>query len=224
MKTWEATSVQGIYRHKSGRLYARIYADGREKWESLKTPLMEIAKARFREKAGKLEVETKAKAAAQVGRMLVKDAIHLFKERLHTRLPLARKPKRTKGRAVTTSTINYRLETLKALCRSWPELEETDVRKISARQCEEWADRYALKMSPGRFNSTLDTLWHIFHQAVQARAINENPAESIGRCEVSHAIPTMPNWLLRLAPQLLRSPHGLLAFRLYNLQHQVAHQ
>ena len=69
MKTWNKTKVQGLMRHKSGRYYARLYVGDKEKWVSLKTNLLSVAKARmksnddvndFREeiKSGKLTVHS----------------------------------------------------------------------------------------------------------------------------------------------------------------------
>lgn len=37
VKTWEKTRLQNLVRHKSGRYYARAFADGKEFWKSLKT-------------------------------------------------------------------------------------------------------------------------------------------------------------------------------------------
>jgi hypothetical protein len=48
VKTWNKTKVQGLLRHKSGVYYARLFVGGKEKWRSLKIPLLEIAKARMR--------------------------------------------------------------------------------------------------------------------------------------------------------------------------------
>ena len=46
-KVWNKTKVQGLLRHKSGRYYARYFIGGKEKWVSLKTNLLEVAKARL---------------------------------------------------------------------------------------------------------------------------------------------------------------------------------
>ena len=39
----------------SGRYYARIFANGKETWESLKTDILEIAKVKLREISGSIE-------------------------------------------------------------------------------------------------------------------------------------------------------------------------
>lgn len=48
IKTWNKTKIQGLVRNKSEICYARLYIGGKEKWRSLKTPLLEIAKAKIR--------------------------------------------------------------------------------------------------------------------------------------------------------------------------------
>ena len=57
-KTWNKTRVQGLLRHRGGAYYARLYVAGKEKWLSLVTSLLEVAKA-------KLEEEKKALAEAK---------------------------------------------------------------------------------------------------------------------------------------------------------------
>lgn len=53
-KTWSKTNAQNLMRHKSGRYYARIFAGGKEAWKSLRTDILEVAKAKLREIAGEL--------------------------------------------------------------------------------------------------------------------------------------------------------------------------
>jgi hypothetical protein len=40
--------VQGLPRHKSGRYYARLYVGDKEKWISLRTNLLSVAKAKMK--------------------------------------------------------------------------------------------------------------------------------------------------------------------------------
>src|SRR2546421_113934 len=48
-KTWERTRLQNLIRHKSGRYYARAFADGKEVWKSLKTSHFSVAEAKLAE-------------------------------------------------------------------------------------------------------------------------------------------------------------------------------
>ncbi len=47
MKTWAKTKIQGLLRHKTGIYYARLYLGDKEKWVSLRTNLLEVAKSRY---------------------------------------------------------------------------------------------------------------------------------------------------------------------------------
>ena len=55
VKVWNRTSVQNLVRHKSGRYYARVFANGKETWKSLKTDLLEVAKVKLREISGLIQ-------------------------------------------------------------------------------------------------------------------------------------------------------------------------
>ena len=192
MKTWGKTSVQGILRHKSGGLYARIYKEGKEKWLSLRTPIMEIAKQRLREKVGELETKAKAKASAHLGRMTMGDCLNLFEK--HAQEGWSLKGRNLRGRKkVQKSSIHYRLQTLRALKKSWPELASMDVRKVSFEDCEKWANSYFKQVSPTRFNNTLDTLRHALEEAVKCHARQDNPALKVGRCSVRAKNLTLPS-------------------------------
>ena len=46
---WKPTQVQFLYRHKNGRYYVRTFASGKEKWTSLRTTILSIARNRMRE-------------------------------------------------------------------------------------------------------------------------------------------------------------------------------
>ena len=49
MPAWTPTKVQFLYRHQNQRYYVRTFAGGKEKWTSLKTTLLSVAKNRMRE-------------------------------------------------------------------------------------------------------------------------------------------------------------------------------
>lgn len=197
MKTWNKTSVQGILRHKSGGLYARIYQGGKEKWLSLRTPIMEIAKQRLREKVGELETSAKAKASAHVGRMTMGDCFNLFEK--HVQEGWSLKGRNVRGRKkIQPSSIHYRLQTIRALKKSWPELVDMDVRKVSFEDCERWANTYSKQVSPTRFNNTLDTLRYVLDEALKCHARQDNPALKVGRCSVRQknlVLPSRSNFL-----------------------------
>lgn len=191
-KTWRATSVQGIYRHTNNRLYFRTYSRGREQWVALKTTLMEIAKARAREKYAEMELKAQTQAAADLGRMTVGDCMRLFENRVKEGWSFRGRGTRMR-RQVRPNTIRYRMQTLRAIQKSWSQLADFDVRRVTEEDCERWAARFAKVAAPSRFNSTLDSLRYIFEEATRTKARFDNPALKIGRCSVQPKDLTLPS-------------------------------
>ena len=183
VKTWTKTRVQNLVKHRSGVYYARLYTNGKEQWKSLKTELLEVAKARLRKFAGETEETAAAHEAQTRGKMTFGEAAKIFLERLKSS-GLGLQGKRSNRKRITESSVHYREQTVKALLKSWPELADTDVRKITEADCERWSERFSAKYSATRYNNTLDSLRHVFGVAIKAGARHGNPAEAIGRCEV----------------------------------------
>src|SRR5215813_2236250 len=48
-KYWEKTRLNNLVRHTNGRYYARLYRNGKEKWQSLKTTHFSVAEAKLAE-------------------------------------------------------------------------------------------------------------------------------------------------------------------------------
>jgi integrase len=169
LKTWERTRLQNLLRHKSGRYYARAFAGGKEVWRSLKTSHFSVAEAKLaeflrehrqRRSSGNGEVSPKMTFGQAA-------AIHL----------------RNLGDNVNIKprTREYWREVLAALMKSWPRLDETEVRKITQTDCKKWATAYAKLASPTRFNNTLAVLRHVLNVAVETGVIYSNPAAVVKR-------------------------------------------
>ena len=60
---------------------------------------------------------------------------------------------------------DYRELMIDFIRRSWPSLFETDVRKVSPRDCELWLSRYQQRYSPSVINNSIGTLRAIFDQS-----------------------------------------------------------
>jgi integrase len=192
VKTWQATSVQGIYRHRNGRLYFRTFAKGREQWMALKTTVMEVAKARAREKYKEMDLKAQTQAAADQGRMTMGDCMRLFEDRVKEGWSFRGRGTRMR-RKVRPNTIRYRMQTLRAIQKSWPQLSDMDVRRVTEEECERWAGRFAKMAAPSRFNSTLDSLRYIFEEAIRMKARIDNPALKVGRCSLRQKDLTLPS-------------------------------
>jgi integrase len=181
-KTWQRTRYQNLVRHKSGRYYARAFAGGQEVWKSLKTSHLSVAQAKLaeflkehRERVSNGNSEVSAKMT--VGEAA---AIHLRNLDDNPRI----KPR----------TRDYWRECLAALQKSWPGLNETEVRKITQTDCKEWARSYGKTVSPTRYNNTVSILRHVLNVAVEAGVVYSNAAAAVKRAPIRGkeiALPTI---------------------------------
>ena len=171
-KTWARTGHRNLIRHKSGRYYARAFAGGKEVWQSLKTSHHSVARARL----GEFLKDHRARASNSNGEVSAKmtfgeaAAIHL--RNLDDNLRI--KP----------STRDYWLRRLLALIKSWPGLNETEVRKITHVACKEWASTYSKKASPTNYNNTIALLRHVLATAIEAGVLYANPAAALKRVAI----------------------------------------
>ena len=86
--------------------------------------------------------------------------------------------------SIKPRTRDYWREVLAALVKSWPELNETEVRRITQAGCKEWARAYAKSASPTRYNNTVAILRHVVNVAVETGVIYSNPAAVVKRAAV----------------------------------------
>jgi integrase len=196
-KTWERTRLQNLVRHKSGRYYARAFAGGKEVWKSLKTSHFSVAQAKLaeflkehRERVSNGEGEVSAK-------MTFGEAAAIHLRNLDDNLRI--KPR----------TRDYWQQRLAALAKSWPGLNETEVRKITQLACREWASTYGKKASPTNFNNTIALLRHVFAIAIEAGVLYGNPAAVLKRAAIRGkeiALPSMDKFNALIAE--MRVGHG----------------
>ena len=185
---WKKSSVANILRYKpSGVYFARVRIGGKLIRRSLDTTILEVAKPRLAElikdERGKLDSHGRYEG----GRMLFKDAAGIYIEKIRGDADL--KPR----------TKEYREACLKAIRKTWPGIDEIDLRKISRKDCEDWAKRLRANgtrfrqkgakkahenISSTRFNNTVATLRHILDQAVETGARYANPAQKIKKAKV----------------------------------------
>jgi hypothetical protein len=171
-KTWERTRLQNLVRHKSGRYYARAFAGGKEVWKSLKTSHFSVAEARLAEFLKEHRQRVTNGNGEGSAKMIFAEAaaIHLSNLDENSRI----KP----------STRKYWRECLTALLKSWPSLNETEIRKITQGDCKEWARGYGKTVSPTRYNGAISVLRHVLNVAVEAGLVYSNAAVAVKRAAV----------------------------------------
>jgi integrase len=171
-KTWQRTRLQNLLRHKSGRYYARAFAGGKEVWKSLKTSHFSVAEAKLAEFLKDHRERRKNANGEATPKMTFGQAAAIHLRNLDDNLRI--KPR----------TRDYWREVLAALLRSWPRLNETEVRKITQNDCKNWATAYAKQASATRYNNTLSVLRHVLNVAIEAGVIYSNPAATVKRVPV----------------------------------------
>jgi integrase len=181
VKTWEKTRLANLVRHRSGRYYARAYAGGKEVWKSLKTSHFSVAESKLAEFL-KQHRETRALRQDDTSaKMSFKAAAALHMARLEE-----------KGK-IKPRTLVYWKEVLAALRKSWPGLDQTELRKVTEARCREWAAAYRKVASASRFNNTLGILRHVLREGMKAGVIYLDPSRDIERAPITGKKLTLPN-------------------------------
>ncbi|MEO6871403.1 MAG: site-specific integrase [Chthoniobacterales bacterium] len=180
-KTWEKTKIQNLLRHKSGRYYARTFANNKEIWKSLRTSHLSVAKARLaefqREQREKLAITADASSA----KMTFAAALNIHLQHLDDNVTI--KP----------ATRRYWRQVFTALLKSWPGLAERELRRLTKTDCTEWARRFGKVASSTRYNNTVAGLRHVLEVAIEAGVICGNPAAKLERVPVRAKQLTLPS-------------------------------
>src|SRR6266487_2047560 len=196
-KTWERTRLQNLIRHKSGRYYARAFDGGKEVWKSLKTSHFSVAEAKLAEFL-KEHRQRRSNGNGEVSaKMTFGEAAAVHLRNLDDNLSI--KPR----------TRDYWRECLAALIKSWPGLNETEVRKITQADCKKWASAYNRKASSTRYNNTVSVLRHVLNVAVEAGVVYSNAAAVVRRAAVRGkeiALPTIEKFNALIAE--MRAGHS----------------
>ena len=179
-KTWKRTRTQNLIRHKSGSYYARAFAGGKEVWKSLRTSHLSVAQAKLAEFLKEHRKRTSNGNGEVSAKMTFGEAATTHLRNLDDNLSI--KPR----------TRDYWREVLLALGKSWPGLNETEVRKIGQSDCKKWARVYAKTASPTRYNNTAAVLRHVLNVAIEAGVIYSNPALVVKRAAIRSKQNSLP--------------------------------
>lgn len=176
---WQPTKYQHLFRYKpSGTIFARFKIGGKQVRKSLKTESLELAKSKL------AELERNERVVADERRR----GKMLFGEAMEEYLRTVRCDATLKSR-----TKDYYAQRVRTLRKSWPGLEELDIRRISAADCEEWAKRFAEQYSASSYNHTISLVKHAFDVAVRACVRYDNPAKDLGRKEEKTKVLHLPS-------------------------------
>ncbi len=174
-KTWRKTRMQNLVRHKSGIYYARAFGGRKEVWKSLKTSHFGVAQSKLASFMKQHRAHLAAETNPGRGKMTFGEALVIQRRKIKDDV----EKKNTKP-----STEHYWTQIFAALLKSWPLLEQQDIRKIRETACEEWARRFARTSSPTRFNNTLGGLRHVFKIGLDAGLIHTDPSAKVERMTI----------------------------------------
>ncbi len=172
-KVWQPTAVQNLVRYApSGTYFARFRVGGKLVWKSLKTATFSVAKQRLPDTLRDHRSKIESLTAFAEGKMTVGNAADVYLQKVRASISLKPRSK------------DYRELMIDFIRRSWPSLFETDVRKVSPRDCELWLSRYQQRYSPSVINNSIGTLRAIFDEAIGSGARFNNPAAGLSRVKI----------------------------------------
>ena len=82
---------------------------------------------------------------------------------------------------IKPGTRHYWRQRLAALVKSWPGLNETEIRKITHTDCKKWASAYVKTASPTNYNNTVALLRHVLNVAIESGVIYSSAAATVNR-------------------------------------------
>ena len=178
--TWTKARLKNLLRHKSGRYYARAFVGGKEVWHSLGTSDFSVAEVKL------TEFLKQYRSARQRGKS-IRSAKMTFKEAAD--IHLANVDRRV---GIKQRTRDYWRETLKALRKSWPALDQMQLRSITEADLKTWARGYADSASTTRYNNTVHLLRHILDVGIDEGVLAYNFANKLERVGVEPKDPPLP--------------------------------
>ena len=156
---WESTNVQNLFRYRpSGTYFARFKIGDKPIRQSLETTVFSVAQQRLPEKIREYRSRHESARAFADGKMTVGDAVEVYLRKVRASASLKPRSK------------DYREMILGFIKRSWPALLETDVRKVTERDCENWFARYQQRYAPTVVNNSIGTLRAVFDEAILSGA------------------------------------------------------
>jgi integrase len=188
---WESTNVQNLFRYRpSGTYFARFKIGDKPIRQSLETTVFSVAKQRLPEKMREYRSRHESARAFADGKMTVGDAAEVCLRKVHASASLKPRSK------------DYREMILGFITRSWPSLTETDVRKVSERDCENWFARYQQRYAPTVVNNSIGTLRAVFDEAIRTGARSNNPAAALSRIKVRQKQLELPSEFLKFVEEI----------------------
>ena len=134
--SWQRTPVANLLRWRSsGTYFAQVRVRGKLSRESLKTDVFTAAKLRLSDFVREKRAEYGAEARVEAGKMTFGEALAVYVQRLEGNPDLKEGAKIDRRKCIA------------ALLKSWPELETSNVGRISKDACLGWAEKFVTSYS-----------------------------------------------------------------------------
>jgi len=193
-----STAVTNLLKGESGTYYARVRIMGKLHWRTLDTKSYSVAKLRLPDFVSEMRRALGAEATGpQVSpKITFGEATELYKASVNSNPRLR------------PSTKEFRFRLIMTLRRTWPELFEMELRRVTPEACQAWLNRFengsstyrptrAKKTvkgnSPTTINSAISFLRHVFDIGAKAGLIYRNPALVLKRKPPSRKLLRLPN-------------------------------
>jgi integrase len=181
---WISTNVKNLYRHTNGRYYARISRGSKKMWKSLGTKLKSVAEKKLDKHVADVRGHQPAEIEISEGELKLTFGKVLELYRLNFR----------RDAELAEGTKQFREAGVKLVLKTWPGIDDINVRSISVPAVREWALRMRSETKPyvphkaksasrrskgastTTFNCALDALRHTLDLAVESGRIFSNPA------------------------------------------------
>ena len=198
-KAWQKTQYANLLRYvPSGAYFARIRVGGKLIRRSLETTVLSVAKLKLAD----LEIEERARLENHrqyaSGKTIFDDLLTEFRTRLDA------------NHSIKPRTRTYYNERVEAMLKSWPDLRQSDVRKLKPDDCQRWAAKYVGESSPTVFNNTIGVLRSILEIGVERGIRYSNPAAGLKRARLRKKELTLPSQsqFHALVEEIRRVPYG----------------
>jgi integrase len=180
---WTKAPFANLVRYEpSGMYFARIRVHGKLIRKTLETSVLSVAKQRLDAFAKAHRQAAENKADAKQGKMLFSEVVKILRTRLNgdaTLKPLSR---------------CYYEQRLVALLKSWPTLEQKDVRTITKSDCLDWSAKFDRETCATAFNNTISILRRALDIVVELGIRYDNPATDLKRVSVKSKKLTLPEF------------------------------
>jgi len=195
MRVQKTSTTNLVRATDSGQFYLRAKIHGKLVWRSLETDVLTVAKLRLPDKLAEVR-KMLPRAPETSGKMTFADAAALYRNEVLANPRLKK------------TSQEFRLRPEATFKRTWPELFDLELRRITPKKCAEWQTQFesgkwaytptrAKTAVPGNsptvINSCIAYLRHVFEFGVTAGLLASNPAAKLQRKRPSKKSLLLPN-------------------------------